>query len=411
MPIVLNLLLLLIFFSQVGILNATLIKVENSEHNLQHIINKSNIGDTIIISGVSYNTDSIVINKPLTLLGKDNATITGLDRAHILIVKSESVTISGFTIRNSGNSYVEDRSGIKLDSAHNCLIENNQILNCMFAIHATSSDSITIRNNRIKSFGTSESFTGNAIHLWYCKNIIIHDNNLQKHRDGIYFEFVTNIKVYNNYSANHLRYGLHFMFSHTAEYHDNIFEKNGSGVAVMYTEHVKMFRNIFRNNWGSASYGILIKDIKNSEIIDNHFLQNTAGIFLDGGLRINIKGNKFERNAWALRVMASSLDNVITRNNFLSNTFDISTNSSISNNKYHENYWDKYSGYDLNRDGVGDVAYYPVRLFSFLVERNPALLILLNSFFVHILDLAENLIPSITPDSLFDEQPLMNPII
>lgn len=390
---------------------ASVIKINNGNQTLQKSINNASIGDTIIINNVSFNADSIVINKPLTIIGKENAVINGLGRTHIIIVRSKSVTLSGLTLRNSGRSFIEDRSAIKLDSTINCIIENNIILNCMFAIHASASDSLIIKNNTIESSGTSESSTGNAIHLWYCKNIIIHDNNIQKHRDGIYFEFVTNIKVYNNYSANHLRYGLHFMFSHTAEYHDNIFEKNGSGVAVMYTEKVKMFRNIFRNNWGSASYGMLIKDIKNSEVIDNLFQQNTAGIFLDGGLRINIKGNNFERNAWAIRVMASSFDNVITRNNFLSNTFDISTNSSISNNIYQENYWDKYSGYDLNRDGIGDVAYFPVRLFSFLVERNPALLILLNSFFIHILDLAENLIPSITPDSLFDEQPLMNPII
>jgi nitrous oxidase accessory protein len=75
-----------------------------------------------------------------------------------------------------------------------------------------------------------------------------------------------------------------------------------------------------------------------------------------------------------------------------------------------ENYWDKYSGYDLNGDGFGDVPYRPVRLFSLIVERNPMALMLLRSMFVQILDLTERVMPTITPETLVDEKPLMRKV-
>jgi nitrous oxidase accessory protein len=377
--------------------------------DFQSIIKSSKQGDTVILDKMELNVDGIFIDKSITIIGRNGATINGRKKNHILIIRASNVTIKDLKIENSGVSYVQDRAGIKADSADNLVIENCKILNCMFALHLSGSKNIIVRNNHIKSNSKREANSGNGVHLWYCKDVKIENNIIDQHRDGIYFEFVNNIDVHNNYSTNNLRYGLHFMFSNDAEYHDNTFIKNGSGVAVMYTHNVKMFRNRFEYNWGSASYGVLLKDITNSEIHNNVFLQNTAGIFLEGGGKIKIQNNEFRRNAWAIRIMASSQGNTISRNNFLSNTFDVSTNSTSNSNKFINNYWDKYTGYDINRDGKGDVAYHPVRLFSFLVEQNPPLLILLQSFFIQLLDLAENMIPTLTPDSLNDAQPLMNP--
>ena len=401
---------LLIIISSVNLFCGTIFYTPASG-GLKLTVEKCNPYDTLIIENQTIKEDGIFINKPLTIIGKNNPVISGNKKDHILIIKSRDVRIAGLTLENSGVSYVQDRAGIKADSSDNIVIENCRLINCMFALHISGSHNVNIRNNYIKSEAKREANSGNGVHLWYCRNVVIDGNKIDQHRDGIYFEFVTKIMVKNNVSTNNLRYGLHFMFSNDAEYFNNTFRENGSGVAVMYTHNVKMYKNIFELNWGSASYGILLKDITNSEIRDNLFLQNTAGIYIDGGGHIKISKNVFRRNAWALRIMASSQENTISRNNFISNTFDVSTNSTSSSNKFIRNYWDKYTGYDLNRDGIGDVDYHPVRLFSFLVEQNPPLLILLQSFFIQLLDLAENMIPTLTPGSLNDAQPLMNPVI
>lgn len=179
----------------------------------------------------------------------------------------------------------------------------------------------------------------------------------------------------------------------------------------MYSREVHMHRNEFLNNWGSASYGILLKDITDSEISRNAFLQNTVGIYMEGSSRMTIEANQFSKNGWAMKVQASCNDNEIMGNNFQGNSFDMATNGTLVLNNFDRNYWDKYDGYDLSRDGIGDIPYRPVSMYSMIVEQNPFTLILLRSILIGFLDKAEKAIPGLTPELLIDKSPLMKPVI
>jgi nitrous oxidase accessory protein len=167
--------------------------------------------------------------------------------------------------------------------------------------------------------------------------------------------------------------------------------------------------NHFEENWGASAYGILLKDITDSYIVHNEFFKNTVGIYMEGSSRIEIQKNTFKENGWAIKVQASCDDNNFSLNNFYGNSFDISTNGTVSLNKFFNNYWDKYEGYDRNKDGMGDVPYHPVSMYSMIVEQNPNSIILLRSFMVSLLDKAEKAIPSLTPEYLTDEKPFMKP--
>ena len=210
-------------------------------------------------------------------------------------------------------------------------------------------------------------------------------------------------------SENNIRYGLHFMFSHNDSYINNVFRNNGTGVAVMYTHNVRMEHNTFQKNWGTASYGILLKDITDSYLINNKFIENTIGIFMEGGNRIQVEKNIFKGNGWALKIQANCTDNNITHNNFLNNTFDVGTNGTMVLSNFNANYWDKYEGYDMNKDGTGDIPYHPVSMYSMIIEQNPTAVILMRSFMVSLLDKAEKAIPSLTPENLVDNTPAMKP--
>ena len=101
------------------------------------------------------------------------------------------------------------------------------------------------------------------------------------------------------------------------------------------------------------------------------------------------------------------MDNEIKKNNFIGNTFDISTNGTLVLNTFNSNYWDKYEGYDLDKNGIGDLPYHPLSLFSVIVEINPPAMLLFRSFIVSLLDKSEKIIPSLTPDNFIDNSPLM----
>jgi nitrous oxidase accessory protein len=175
----------------------------------------------------------------------------------------------------------------------------------------------------------------------------------------------------------------------------------------MYTKHVVMTDNRFEDNWGSAAYGLLLKEILEPKLTGNHFVRNTVGLLVDGATRLRAERNTFVENGWAVRLLASAQDGRFTGNEFLRNSFDVATNSRETTTSFAGNYWDEYEGYDLDRDGTGDVPHHPVRLFSLLVAGNEPVIITLRSPFVALLDLAERVLPSLTPETLMDASPAM----
>jgi nitrous oxidase accessory protein len=108
-----------------------------------------------------------------------------------------------------------------------------------------------------------------------------------------------------------------------------------------------------------------------------------------------------------MRVLADAQDNHISGNAFTGNVFDVGTNSRQNYSTFLGNWFDRYRGYDLDRNGRGDVPHAPVRLFALLVEQSPAALVLVRSMLVDLLDVAERVIPTLTPHTLRDEAPLM----
>jgi len=365
--------------------------------------------DTIVLKNGNYREGSIVLTKSLTIIGEGNTVLDGMNKFEILTISAKNVTIRNIRFLNAGYSALNDFAAIKLIDAADVLLEGNTIINAYFAIHISNSTNCKVSNNTITGNPKSEQLTGNGIHLWKCNRASIENNHITGHRDGIYFEFVTESVIQKNISEKNIRYGLHFMFSHSDRYLQNTFKNNGAGVAVMYSHKVTMKGNHFEGNWGPSAYGILLKEISDSDIDGNTFLQNTVGVYMEGSSRLQVHQNHFDNNGWAIKVQASCDDNQFMRNNFKGNSFDVATNGSISLNIFSNNYWDKYEGYDINRDGIGDVPYHPVSLYAMVAEQNPNTLMLMRSFMVSLMDKAEKAIPSLTPENLVDNKPSMKP--
>lgn len=364
-------------------------------------------GDTVRVHPGVYAEGNLLIDKPITLVGIGRPTLDGQHEHEVITVQAANVCISGFRIAHTGIRHTIDLAGVKVLASDSVTVADNYFFDCNFAVYLSNSNNSTVQNNYIEGSPKEEMNTGNGIHLWKCARAVVEDNTVRHQRDGIYFEFVTDSDIRNNTSEDNIRYGLHFMFSHNDRYAGNHFNRNNAGVAVMYSKQVYMEDNDFGLNWGEAAYGLLLKDISDSEVIRNRFGRNTAAVYMEGSSRIAFSENIFADNGWALRVQASCMDVSFRRNVFTGNTFDVSTNGHVTLNRFEENYWDKYEGYDLNRDGVGDVPFRPVSLYAMVVERMPAGILLIRSFMVYLLDKAEKVIPAITPEGLVDNTPRM----
>jgi nitrous oxidase accessory protein len=363
-------------------------------------------GDTIVVHAGLYHEAGLSITRPVQILGQGAPVIDG-GGASVFLVSADSVGIAGLTIRNVAPSFTEDRAAIRVANIRGCSIRDNTIRDSFFAVYAARAEDCVIEGNVIVGSGRTETANGNAIHLYRTRGMIVVRNEVRGHRDGIYLEFGRQATIRGNSSHGNTRYGLHFMYSDSCAYDGNTFRGNRAGVAVMYSRNVAMTGNTFAGATGAAAYGLLLKEIGDSRLEQNTFSGNTVALSLEGGQRVVARRNRFVRNGWAVRLGGDADAGRFEGNEFSGNAFDVVTNSRQAPTRFAGNFWDRYDGYDLDRDGLGDVPFRPVRLFGLIVEQHPEAIILLNSLLVDLLDMSERVAPILTPELPVDSTPLI----
>ena len=364
-------------------------------------------GDEVLVHPGIYREGNIAIDKSIILKGIDWPTVDGEDQYEIFTIQASGVTVEGFHLINAGKSTLKDMAAIRVDHQRFFSICENRIENAQFGIYLAHAFDGIVESNDLESNARDEVSSGNGVHCWYAKRVFIAHNTVYRHRDGIYLEFTDDSRIVHNRSQENIRYGLHFMFSNRDLYAHNTFMDNGAGVAVMFSKNIDMLYNRFEHNWGRSSYALLLKEIYDAKLEHNEFLSNTIGILMEGATRIDYEHNLFKSNGWAVQMTGGCLDNHFESNAFLSNALDMVVSSHVNNNTFNGNYWSEYTGYDLDRDGYGDVPHRPVKLFSYITSQTPETIVLLRSFFVDLLNFSEKVSPALTPANVADERPLM----
>ena len=387
-----------------------IVKKNSSVPTITRALQIADNGDKIIVTKGIYPGDQIKVDKQVTITGQKGAILDGQGKYQIMVVTADSVTIKNLTFRNAGISYVDDNAAIKLNGVSHCLVTHNTLINNFFGIYLAKSHYCTVSYDSIVGNGREETSSGGGIHLWNCDHALITHNYTRNNRDGIYFEFVNHTQITHNVSEGNIRYGLHLMYSKHDTYSYNLFRENRAGGVVMYSHFITVVHNVFRHNWGPSDDGLLLKELNDGTVEHNKFFQNSSAIYSEGSNRIKIDHNDFIRNGWAVKIMSNSTQNKFTENNFIENAFDVVTSGDVNNNKFTENYWTNYKGYDLNHDGLGDIPYHPVSLFSYIINQQAPAIILMHSLFIQVLDVAERALPVLTPKTLIDAKPLMNKV-
>ena len=107
-------------------------------------------GDTVLLKSGTFQ-ENIAVTKPVKLTSQNRGTsiIEGLDNGTALTVVANNVTLTGFTIRNSGYPSSMVGTGIRLENAHNCTITGNTITNNYVGVILTNSTDNVFRGNEI----------------------------------------------------------------------------------------------------------------------------------------------------------------------------------------------------------------------------------------------------------------------
>jgi nitrous oxidase accessory protein len=365
-------------------------------------------GDTILVEAGTY-TGPFVIDKSVALEGVGKPVLRGAGRGSVVVVTADRCTVKGFVIEQSGGDLQAEDSGLLLKSSHNT-VEGNELRDVLYGIYLYHSSHNTLRGNTVRGRATLEvGSRGAGLHLWNSPDNVIEENTITEARDGMYIQSSHRNAIRRN-RVTRLRYGLHYMSSDDNKFDDNVFSENVAGAAIMYSKRIEFRRNAFVHNRGFSSFGILFQDCDEMLAEDNFVVNNATGLFLEALRKSTFRRNVIAENDLALQIFSSSGDNVFAENNFVENLSPLQIVGRKANTKWNElrrgNYWSDYDGYDLDGDGVGDVAHKVQNVFEFLEGNYPRLRLYFNSPAAQALAAAEKTFPILKGSSESDAAPL-----
>lgn len=375
--------------------------------SIQAAIDQANDRATIFVKKGQYN-GNLVINKSIQLKGEDGAIIAGDGEGNVIEVTASNVTIENFIIEKSGRRDFD--AGILVGSSNN-LIQNNFLKEIHYGIYIDKARQNQIVNNHIRGYDGHFSAKGNGVHLFYAEATELIGNKIEQVQDGIYFDFATNSILKGN-RVEGARYGYHVMYAKQGLLTENISTKNITGLMIMDAEDFDINRNIITENLDYRGHGILIFDSDRIGLINNRVTFNNTGLSLQDARDCKIVQNVFAGNYVGLDLKDKNERITMINNNFIGNIVQTKVFTKVEPMDLNGqgNYWDDYSGMDLNGDGIGEIPYESGKLFDKLVEENPTFQFFFESPTIKLWSSIEKIFPAFSGEKGMDRYPYVQPV-
>jgi len=376
---------------------------------LQDAIDKAPSGSILKLPAGVYK-GSIVINKPITIMGKEaGVIIDGEGNGTVIITKGSYITLKNLTIRGSGDRHEGLDAAIKLSDGKQCEVSHCVIKDCLFGIDMQMVNNSIISDNNITSKHMDLGLRGDGLRLWYSNDNIITKNALIKSRDMVVWYSHGN-EIVKNYGREN-RYSLHFMYAGKNLIKNNTYELNSVGIFFMYSQDSIAIGNVIKSSLGATGMGIGLKDVSNFTLKNNTVLYNAQGLYIDRSpfepdTHNWIEGNNILYNSEALHFHSLSENNVIKNNTIIGNIEDIvndSRGAKTNENEIVGNYWDKYEGFDRNSDNVGDTPHKVYQYADQLWVYNPDVKFFYASPVISLLNFLAKLAPFTKPLFLMED--------
>lgn len=355
----------------------------------------------------------VIIESAMTIDGQGLVTIDAGGKGSVIVLDTEGATLKGLRLTNTGESHNDIDSGVQVRGDFN-VVKDNVIDNALFGIDLQQSSNNIVRGNRISSKPFDLGMRGDAIRLWYSFNNKITDNIIRDSRDTVVWYSRDNLIARND--ARGGRYSLHFMYSQYNEVIDNHYENNSVGIFVMYSDGVVLRGNYVAHATGATGMGIGFKETSDVEVSGNQVLYCATGLYLDVSpfqpdTTNRIRNNLVAFSGIGVKFLNDWTGNVLEQNQFKGNITQVAVSGggkTANRNLWQGNYWDDYQGFDQDNDGVGDT---PYELFSYsdrIWMDIPSARFFKGSPVLEVLDFLERLAPFSEPNMLVrDKKPRM----
>lgn len=302
-----------------------------------------------------------VIARPMMLVGAPGAVVDGGGIGTVLAIEAEGVTVSGLTLRNSGDRNDGIDAGLRVTAAK-AVIEDLVIEDCLYGIQLQQANDAVVRRNRIGSKDLPEERRGDAIRIWYSTGGLFEANDIAGVRDGFGLQAVGNRLVGNTVRDG--RYGVQLLQSNRTEIVGNRLDGNAVGVMAIASDDLLIEKNAVRSGRLVAGQGLLFKDSSRARVFDNDLFANATAIHLDASPSDEEEANLFRGNRISFSGTSVTLHSDLAGNVFEGNTFtgnhaevEVRGGGTARRNLWRANAWDAFEGFDRDGDGVGDTPF------------------------------------------------------
>ena len=377
---------------------------------LQEAIDNAKEGAILKLSAGVYE-GNIIINKPISIIGKeDGVIIKGDGKGTVVQILSSYVTFKNITVINIGSRHELLDTGILIKEVKHIEVSNNRVVDCLFGIDMQIVTNSIVTHNYIQSKDADLGLRGDGLRVWYSNDNIVSNNELYKSRDMVVWYSHGN-KIENN-KGTYGRYSLHFMHAGKNIVRGNVYEMNSVGIFFMFSRDSIIENNIIKSSLGTTGMGIGLKEVDDFIIRNNTVIYNARGFYIDRspyepGSSNLFEGNNILYNTEAMRFHATNTNNQILSNKFLGNIEDVvndTPGSKTYKNNFSNNQWDNYEGFDRDNNGIGDTPHKVYQYADKLWLYNPSLKYFYGSPVISLLNFLAKLAPFSEPRFLLEDK-------
>lgn len=208
---------------------------------IQEAVTNASYGDTIFVYSGIYN-ESVEIDRSLSLVGegRDSTIIDGQNPDFVISMKTDNISISGFTIRKS---YANASSaGIRMSS--NSTISHNRVENTHLGVYLYGSMNDVILDNVISE---NDAY---GISVYFSNKNVFSRNSILNNREGLYIYQSKNNTFTDNLISNNTEGMSLYSTSDNNLFSGNTFIDNQDvgGYISYYCNHNIFYHNNFRDN-------------------------------------------------------------------------------------------------------------------------------------------------------------------
>jgi parallel beta-helix repeat protein len=229
-------------FSSISYLTATSREgsIQGNFVSIQEAINEAENGSTVLVPSGIY-CEHVIVNKTISFVGENVSTtiIDGTNNGTVVSITADNVSISCFTIRNSGWGWT--RNGVYVQ-ADNCEIKNNFLIQNCHNIRVNYSKSSQVLENKIDG-------NGYGIRLMNAFNCTAIDNNVSGCIGGVHLENATNCVVTGNYiTQNNQGVRLYSFCTFNKIVANTVYNNTYDGMIAMMPPNTTFSGNTFFHN-------------------------------------------------------------------------------------------------------------------------------------------------------------------